>query len=199
MFNEQLVLNHLAGKGCAQCSGKLKHTNETFVAKAEKIHGRGKYDYSEVVYMTNRVPVWITCIACNTRWSIRPYNHMNGKGCPRCAFKKFVSKGETEWLDSLDIDPKHRNTWININGRKLNVDALVGNKIYEFDGDYYHGNPQKFDSERINHRCGVTMGELYHRTLERHLWMRNAGYELITIWESDWSRVKRNVNHVKMR
>ncbi len=196
-MNDQLVLNHLAGKGCARCSKKEKHTTESFILKSQAIHGKDKYDYSEVIYTTNQAPVWITCVACHTRWKTRPDNHMDGKGCPRCAFKKFVSKGETEWLDSLEIDPKARNTWIDINGRKLNVDAVVGNKIYEFDGDYYHGNPKKFARDRINHRCGVTMGELYDRTMERHGWIRDAGYELVSIWESDWKRQNRKSRAVE--
>ncbi len=84
MIREQLVLNHLAGKGCAQCSGKMKHTPETFVAKAEKVHGKGKYDYTEVSFKVARDRVWITCNACKTRLSVRVCDHLKGKGCANC-------------------------------------------------------------------------------------------------------------------
>lgn len=184
--NDQLVLNHLAGKGCARCSKKEKHTLESFILKCQMVHGPSRYDYSEVVYMTNQVPIWVTCVACNTRWATQPDNHMNGKGCPTCSIKKFVSKGETEWLDSLGIPAENRNAWIVVNGRKFNVDALVGKTVYEFDGDYYHGNPDVHPPGKINHRCGVTMRELHERTLQRRKELIDAGYEIVFIWEKDW-------------
>lgn len=189
MIGEQLVLNHLAGKGCAQCSGKMKHTLETFVAKAEKVHGKGKYDYSEVSFEKTRDRVWVTCNHCKLRWSTMVNNHLFGKGCPACAAKKFVSKGETEWLDSLGIPAECRNKWLVINGKKFNVDALVGDTVYEFDGDYYHGNPKKFARDKVNHKCGVTMGELHDRTLERRKEVEDAGYKVVVMWESEWKRI----------
>jgi phage FluMu protein Com len=188
LIRDQLVLNHLAGNGCARCSKQERHTTDSFIAKSLATHGKDRYDYSEVTFVTNRIPVWITCKKCNTRWKIKPDNHMNGKGCPRCAAKKFISKGETEWLDSLSIDPKDRNTWVMIGERKFNVDALVGNTVYEFDGDYFHGNPAKFTPDRVNHLCGMTMKELLTRTLERRKLIEYAGYVVISMWESDWKR-----------
>lgn len=195
IIREQLVLNHLAGKGCAQCSGKMKHTVETMIAKAEKVHGRGKYDYSEVTaFSTVRDRIWVKCNHCKLRWSTMINNHLFGKGCPSCAFKQFVSKGETEWLDSLKVPTGCRNTWIQVGARKLNVDALVGNTVYEFDGDYYHGNPARFPRDKVNRKCGVTMGELYDRTILRHNEIREAGYELIVMWESEWKAMVKAVS-----
>lgn len=189
MISEQLVLNHLAGRGCAQCSGKMKHTNETFVAKAEKVHGKGRYNYSEVMYVRSTDHVWITCNTCKLRWQVKPNNHLFGKGCPLCAAKQFVSKPETAWLDSLNIPAENRNVWLVVNNRKFNVDALVGDTVYEFDGDYYHGNPAKFARDKVNHKCGVTMGELHDRTVERRKEIEDAGYKVVVMWESEWKRL----------
>ena len=48
---------------------------------------------------------------------------------------------ETLWLDILGIEKKYRQKIINISGNKYKVDALVEKTIYEFYGDYWHGNP----------------------------------------------------------
>ena len=42
--------DHLKGKGCRACSGALKLTNEVFIKRARKVHGK-QYDYSLVRYM----------------------------------------------------------------------------------------------------------------------------------------------------
>ena len=62
--------NHLKKRGCPYC--KKVHLSETnrkdqavFIKEAKKIHGN-KYDYSEVNYINNRVPVKIRCKQCNT-------------------------------------------------------------------------------------------------------------------------------------
>ncbi|MGI0076974.1 MAG: DUF7487 domain-containing protein [Nitrosopumilaceae archaeon] len=57
------------------------------------------------------------------------------------------------------------------------------NTIYEFYGDYWHGNPIKFESD-IDIFTGISAGELYQSTLKREEKIRLFGYNLITMWES---------------
>jgi hypothetical protein len=38
----------------------------------------------------------------------------------------------------------------------------------------------------------MTFGDLYKRTLEREKIIKEAGYKLITIWESDWLKIKKD-------
>ena len=104
--------------------------------------------------------------------------------------KKFISAGEIEWLDSLAIPQGNRNVWINVNSQKFNVDALINGTIYEYYGDYWHGNPKRFDPERINVHAGITMQELYEHTTTREQTLRDAGYVMITMWESDWIKLR---------
>ncbi|CAH6419832.1 Hypothetical protein HVR_LOCUS913, partial [uncultured virus] len=58
--------------------------------------------------------------------------------------------------------------------------------VYEFHGDYWHGNPKLYNSNEMNTRAGKTFGELYQKTIEREEFIRSQGYTLITIWESDF-------------
>lgn len=86
--------NHLKGQGCKLC-GNLKKgqyrkssTNE-FVKAAIFIHG-DRYDYSEVDYNGNKIPVKIICPE-HGEFLQRPNDHLSGHGCPECA-KKFGIK-----------------------------------------------------------------------------------------------------------
>jgi hypothetical protein len=67
------------------------------------------------------------------------------------------------------------------------------NTIYEYHGDYWHGNPAKFDRNEINKRTKCTFGKLYEKTLKREQQIKDMGFNLITIWESDWIKLNKFV------
>lgn len=60
---------------------------------------------------------------------------------------------------------------------------------YEFDGDFWHGNPAIYDSNDINPRNKKSFGELYTKTVEKHNLLKKAGYTVISIWESDFNKL----------
>lgn len=62
--------------------------------------------------------------------------------------------------------------------------------IYEFNGDYFHGNPDKFDPKDVNTKVNKTFGELYQRTIEKEYILKQAGYNVISIWESDFKKLQ---------
>lgn len=59
------------------------------------------------------------------------------------------------------------------------------NTVYEYHGDYWHGNPLKFNPEDLNERANVTFGELYQRTVQRDNKIKQLGYNLVVKWESE--------------
>lgn len=75
---------HLSGRGCSKCSGKFRHTTETFTEKAASIHD-GFYDYSLVNYTKSDVEVDIICPEHGT-FSQMPSSHLAGKGCRKCGY-----------------------------------------------------------------------------------------------------------------
>jgi G:T-mismatch repair DNA endonuclease (very short patch repair protein) len=60
--------------------------------------------------------------------------------------------------------------------------------VYEFQGDFWHGNPKRFNPEEINPRNGIIFGDLYKKTMNKNEALRNMGYTVIDVWESDWDR-----------
>ena len=190
----QRPAEHLALSGCPKCSieerTKLKTKNRTdFIHKANIIHNN-KYNYDKVIYLKGRNKVIITCPQHGDFYQT-PEGHLSGRGCVKCI--GFVSRKETIWLNQLGIQPEHRNCTITLlDGTKTRVDAYVPetNTVYEFHGDYWHGNPNKYDPNKINKRAKQTFGQLYLKTKIKEQKIIESGYPLVVMWESDYQRIR---------
>jgi hypothetical protein len=64
------------------------------------------------------------------------------------------------------------------------------NTIYEFYGDYWHGNPILFNATDINNTNKQKMKHLYESTMKREDKIKSLGYNLITIWENEYDKGK---------
>lgn len=176
---------HLLGQGCSKCYGNRKLTKENFIKKAKKIHNN-KYDYSSVDYKNNRTKIDIICLDHGI-FKQKPNTHLNGSGCPLC--KHYISKPEKEFLDYLNIS----NRQIKI--LEFNLDGMdyENNTIYEFLGNYYHGNPEIYKPNEYNQKCKKTFGKLYQNTFKKFDKLKSFGYNIKYIWESDWKKFKDNI------
>ncbi len=65
------------------------------------------------------------------------------------------------------------------------------NTVFEFHGDYWHGNPKLYDPNLINKDTGCTFGQLYEKTILREEFILSQKYYLFTIWESDFDNLVR--------
>src|SRR5208282_4262418 len=74
-----------------------------------------------------------------------PHSHLVGQGCPRCG--NNISEMERNWLDYLQVQEEYRNIVLKHDNKIYKVDAYdpTINTVYEFYGDFWHGNPNKFD------------------------------------------------------
>jgi hypothetical protein len=119
-----------------------------------------------------------------------PNSHLNGNGCPACV--NIISKGETEFLNYINIKKENRQKYI----KPYKVDGLDNNIIYEFLGNYYHGNPEFFDPNKLNIICKKLYGELYRNTFQRFDKLKQLGYNIKYIWESDWTRYQQGIDPI---
>ena len=183
---KQNKFNHLNGRGCRKCAvEKDKYNNFIFIEKSNIIH-KNIFDYSKVNYITNNIKIIIIC-KLHGEFEQLPSHHMNGVGCPKCS--NMISKLEIKWLDSLNIPNSFRNKIVKINNRSFKPDAIDINKkiIYEFYGDFWHGNPKMYNSNYINSVVKKSFGELYSKTLEKEKFIKQNGYNIISIWENDFN------------
>jgi hypothetical protein len=201
---EQRPSLHLLGSGCKLCGIDKNAYNrrspfDKFIEKSRIIHGN-TYSYDKAIYLNCMNKLIITCHIHGDFEQI-PNNHLRGASCPQCSCSKSYSLISLEWMDFIE---KYNNIKIkNIkNGGEFTIPTTKYkadgyceqlNSIYEFHGDYWHGNPLIFDKDDINQVNGKTFGELYNKTKERKDKIISLGYNYIEIWENDWILRKRMI------
>lgn len=186
--------NHISGHGCQRCAREnriklISLTKESFIEKANFIHNF-KYDYANSVYKGYSEYIDIICTQHGAFLQIAG-NHLYGSGCIRCS--TGTSKKEVQWLDLLGIpnDDEHRLLTLKIANKFIRVDGYDPDSetIYEFYGDYWHGNPAVYKPDDINKNNKKLFGLLYNKTLEKELFIISNGYKLVSIWENDFNKL----------
>ena len=115
-----------------------------------------------------------------------PVAHAGGSGCSKCS--QNISKLELEFLQYLNI--KTRQLYV----KPYKIDGYDSetNTIYEFLGDYWHGNPERFDPSDVNKKTNVKFQELYNTTFKKFEFLKSKGYNIKYIWETDWLKFKKD-------
>ena len=67
-------------------------TNEEFILKAKELH-HIIYDYSNVEYINSHTKILLKCDT-HGHFSMKPNNHLNGQGCPKCGKSNITSDTE---------------------------------------------------------------------------------------------------------
>ena len=179
--------------GCQSCAkiNSFKRREATFFRKANEIHNN-KYSYFND-YIDMNTKIQIRCPEHGV-FTQMPKDHLHSKaGCSKCTY--VISKVEIAWLDYLKVSESHRGIRLKINGNLVKPDAFdpATNTIYEFYGDYWHGNPNnpQYPHDKLHPVRKITYGALYEKTMEKEKLIKDAGYNLITIWQSDWIQLKK--------
>jgi hypothetical protein len=68
------------------------------------------------------------------------------------------------------------------------VDYCVDNKVIEFFGDWWHGNPKKFKPTQRVGRGKILVSEIWQKDAERIKKIEAAGYHVKIVWERDFRR-----------
>jgi hypothetical protein len=111
-----------------------------------------------------------------------------------------VSKLQIQWLDftskihNITIQHGKNGEEFKIPNTRFKADGYCKetNTIYEFHGDYWHGNPNIYKPSEKTY-FGKTFSELYENTLKREQQIKNMIFNLITMWESDWIKLNKCV------
>ena len=121
---------------------------EEFIQKAKEIH-EDKYDYSKSIYTKMNDKVIINC-QMHGEFEQTPCNHITREqGCSKCTNNRY-SKCQIKWLDfistynQIKIQHAENGGEYKIPNSRLKTDGYCQetNTIYEFHGDFWHGNPK---------------------------------------------------------
>lgn len=121
----------------------------------------------------------------------------------------FVSNFEMDMVDSiidkllldLDIDDiycyKNRQFILKNDNEECKnyrflYDFKFENKIIEFNGDYWHMNPDIYDSDVVNSYKNISAEEIWKIDEIKRQCALNNGYEVLTIWEREYIENKEN-------
>ena len=191
--------SHLCGWGCKTCSRLALGERSSLklpdlVEKLDLIHDC-KYDYSKVVLVgdAKNVPITVIC-PDHGEFSILVGKHYK-YGCPECEKAKPKvknscvngSKPANAWLDSLGIDLVREFRLPEKRTRPVDGYCIETNTIYQFHGDYYHGNPVIYEPSAFSKKHNKTFGELYEHSCRMDQEIIDFGYNLVVMWEYDWS------------
>jgi len=180
---EQIPNSHLNKKGCSKCSNCYKPNTNEWIQKAKLIHG-DKYDYSKVDYVNNSTKIKIICKE-HGEFKQQPSAHIDQQqGCYKCSNNQYSKMS----IDRLNFISKKDNITIQhalnhgeykIPNTRLKADGYCKetNTIYEFHGDYWHGNPFMYNANEDTY-FGKTFGELYEKTLKKELIIKDKGFNL---------------------
>ena len=152
-----------------------------------------KYTYIESSYTGSKGNITFICPKHKEVTQLC-YEHVKSTtGCRFCSVNN-KSKQEADWLLSLNFNLKYQQKIVYSGKKYFLVDALdTENKIiYEYLGDYWHGNLAVYAPDKINKNNKQSFQELYNKTLLKFQTLSSLGYKIIYTWENDWLNSKIN-------
>jgi len=157
----------------------------TSIFAGNRLHGKVIPLWNRDQFTTVQAEYPFQCSVCDT---IFDDNMEDGKvpKCPKCYRRNNISILETEFLDMLKIN--NRQKYIT----PYKVDGINNYKIFEFLGDYWHGNPARFEPEEYNKKVKKSYGELYNNTIFKFKSLFDKGYTIYYMWEADYVQWKKS-------
>lgn len=191
---------HLNGCGCnLSCFINSKLSFTYFVKRSIEIHGYDKYIYNETEYVNMSTHINIFCNTCKVYFKQTPARHLYGRGCSRCA-KKGYSKASNKWLTHIENTKGIKlQTIMSPEGErrigKYRADGFHEDSrtVYEYHGDFWHGNPKFYDPSERHPMSKVEYGKLMKKTLHKEMYIRDKGYNYVCIWGHEWKEQKKNM------
>lgn len=120
--------SHLHGCGCPKCSGKSRLTQEEFIKRSKEIHDN-RYNYSKVNYISRKKKVIIIC-PIHGEFQQTPDNHLQGKGCPKCANKNITTE---DWIDKAKFIHGDKYNYSKVEYKKGHDKVIINCPIH---GDF---------------------------------------------------------------
>ena len=124
---------------------------------------------------------------CGYEWKVSPNNLAKIVSCPKC-YRKAYSKMAIKWLETISPNILHAENGgeqIIANYRVDGYDPET-NTAYEFHGDVFHGNLDRFNPDDTPHPYNnLTAEELWEATFYKMETISKV-CKLVYIWESDY-------------
>ena len=178
---EAVICSRASGEHqCPFCSGRNLISGLTDLSSTDPLLS-AQWDFEKNYPLTpsdvkaySSKKVWWKCSEGHDSWESLIGDRSRGQGCPVCAAKYFISRGEQKIADflishGLEIKQSDRKA---LKGGELDIYIPAKNIAIEFNGLYWHSDLKQPDKK-------------YH--YKKWLAAKNAGIQLIQIWEDEWN------------
>ena len=116
-------------------------------------------------------------------------------------YSKFEKDIVDSIIESLDIDINDiycyktsqfrlENTNEDCKNKIFSYDLTIGNKIIEFNGDFWHMNPDVYDSDYVHPYSNLSAEEKWEIDEIKLNCAFQNGYDVLTIWEQEYNENK---------
>lgn len=157
-----------------------------------------KYGPEEGLRVFNaRQEKWLTSLYSNSTNDIadmirrRTTHHRGNKSPMASSLFKLIHVEGARWGDSSDSGNSEFYVQVPSRRRGFLVDYKLGNKIIEFFGDYWHANPDVYNTDDVIskfERHGRSLNEIRRKDSDRVRILEQLGYEVLIVWEADYKR-----------
>lgn len=125
------------------------------------------------------------------KWKKSLYKNFEKHGDGRSSQSKFAHNIICKICDylNLNIQDYTKEKWMTdpVIDRHYAYDFTYGNKIIEFNGDYWHANPDIYDSNFFNIRKNMTAEEIWLYDKQKLQCAHKNGYKIHIVWENNWN------------
>lgn len=138
------------------------------------------------------------CEKCGNIFKVYPYRENTAKFCSyECLHKDGynVSNFEKDVISVLSFLLDKCNIKIgkclNFKDRKYCPDIIINeNIIIECNGDYWHCNPDLYESEFFHKNIRATAKDIWERDNIKKEYLQNKGFVVYFLWENNWNKNK---------
>lgn len=175
--NRYFSLDYLTSRGYTEDEAReiFGEQQKSRSARSSKFSGKKHTNESkERISETSKIRVQEHGVA---NW-VKHFGRIGGK-----------SKGEVTSYNEIKIQ-FCENLLANQPIDKYYVDMLIGKKVIEFNGDYWHCNPDFYDHNYYHPVKKMFAYEIWEIERVRVDTIINLGYDVYIIWENNWNKNK---------
>lgn len=187
---KSLRLEYWLNKGFSENEAKEKLKARQAVGSKENFIKRHGYD-DGIKRWQLRQNMWQKTMRSKPAEEIARINKLKGTSqlskFKNGSFSTMISKAENELCGILN----GVSQFLLENEKSFYLyDINIGNKIIEYNGDYWHANPKIYNEFWINKNNKLTALQIWERDRRKLEFAESKGYKVLTIWESDWKNNK---------
>jgi hypothetical protein len=107
-----------------------------------------------------------------------------------------VSKAEKTILEHIKLsvpNVTHQFTLDKEDKKQYIYDIMANKKIIEYNGDFWHCNPNKYSPDYINPRTKLKAIDKWSIDSIKLQYAQDQGYEVLVVWESDFKKNKAEI------